>query len=153
MKISLDEKSKYYKGLLILVGRDRVIDRRERELMLEIGRILDFDERFCNTAMNDLPRNVHIKSAPPVFSQGRLAECFLHDAILLAVVDGRIHPHELAWLNKVARANSLPDDWVDNAVRQAVEESRTGQPQLHIRRVCDSSAMSSEPSRSDSCRS
>ncbi len=127
MKIPLVERSKYYRGLLVLVGRDRIIDTRERALMLEIGQILDFDKRFCENAMNELLRNPQIiRSKPVVFSQTVIAECFLRDGILLALVDEKIHPHEWAWLRKVARANGLPDEWVDDALRRCLEQGRTG---------------------------
>ncbi len=121
MTASLTDRSSYYKGLLILVGRDRIIDPRERELMLRIGRILDFDPRFCDAAMNDLLSNRYIKSEALNFSQPLLAESFLRDAIRLALVDERLDPRELNWLRKVAHANSLSDDWLDDAILLATE--------------------------------
>ncbi len=130
MSVSQDDRSKYYRGLLVLVGRDRVIDPRERALMLQIGKILDFDSRFCDAAMNDLLRNVHITSEPVVFSQTVIAECFLQDALGLALVDNEIHPHELAWLKKVAQANGLPDGWVEGALERFLTQDRSGSSPL-----------------------
>lgn len=127
MKVSLAERSNYYKGLLILVGRDRIIDPRERELMLQIGKILDFDKRFCDAALNDLLTNAYIKSEPVDFSQPVIAECFLHDAIRLALADEELHPRELDWLRKVAHANGLSDEWLDDAVHRASKQGRLDQ--------------------------
>ncbi len=129
MKISQVDRSKYYRGLLVLVGRDRIVDARERKLMLQIGVILDFDKRFCENAMDELLRNVQILSSEPVvFAQTVVAECFLHDAIMLALVDRKIHPHESAWLRKVAHANGLPDEWVDDAIRRCSAQCGTELP-------------------------
>jgi hypothetical protein len=123
MTISQAERSIYYRGLLILVRRDRIIDVRERELMIRIGRMLDFDERFCEAALNDLLSNAHIKRETVIFSEALIAECFLHDAVRLALVDQELHPREMAWLRSVAQANGLSNKWLDDAVRRFSEET------------------------------
>ena len=41
MKASLMDRGNYYRGLLVLIGRDRIIDSREHELMLQLGKILE----------------------------------------------------------------------------------------------------------------
>jgi hypothetical protein len=98
MRLSPLDRSKYYRGLLVLVRRDRVVHRRERDLMLRIGRLLDFDQRFCAATLDDLLRNRLITDEPVVFSRREIAECFLTDAAALACCDDDIHPHELACL-------------------------------------------------------
>jgi len=135
MPLSQLERSKYYRGLLVLAGRDRVIDRRERELMLQIGGLLDFDRRFCEAAVDDLLRNSHIKTKPAVFSDLSTAECFLLDAIRLATVDREFHPNELAWLRSVAEANGLSIEWFDDAVRRAEEKEKPGQSTIAIQKL------------------
>jgi hypothetical protein len=133
MMISQVERSNYYKGLLVLAGRDRIIDPRERELMLQIGKILNFDKRFCEAALNDLLRNPHIKSEPVVFSDVLIAECFLHDAIRLAFVDQELHSREMAWLRSVGQANGLSNEWLDDAVlRYSEEKNKPDQSLLAI---------------------
>ncbi len=119
MGITQVEKSNYYKGLLILIGKDRIIDSRERELMLEIGKILDFERRFCEAAIDDLLRNTHIADDPVTFTGREIAESFVRDAVGLALVDEELHPHELAWLKAVARANGLTDAWLEEEIRIA----------------------------------
>ncbi len=116
------ERSKYYRGLLVVVAKDRFIDTRERELMLQIGELLDFDKRFCAAALDDLLKNPHVKGKPVVFSEVMLAECFLHDATRLALVDQDLHPKEMAWLKTVAQANGLTDEWLDKVVRRFSED-------------------------------
>lgn len=112
MAFSLPDRGKYYRGLLVLTGRDRIVEPRERDLLLDIGEILDFSRGFCEAAIDDLLRNRHLTHDPIVFSDPGIAECFLRDAIRLALVDDDVHYHELVWLKKVARANGLPEEWL-----------------------------------------
>ncbi len=120
MSVKLDQldRSNYYKGLLVLCGRDRVIAPRERELMLQFGKLLDFDRRFCEAAIDDLLDNKYITDEPVTFSSREIADCFLHDAIRLALVDKQIQSQEMAWLKAVARANGITDEWLGTEVQR-----------------------------------
>lgn len=118
MRISLLDRSNYYKGLLILIGRDRIIDPRERELMLQFGKVLDFEKRFCEAAIDDLLDNAYLTDEPVVFSKLEIAECFFRDAVRLAFVDEEFHPKEQTWLRTVAQANGLTDEWLDIEVKR-----------------------------------
>jgi hypothetical protein len=113
MRIPLSDRGVYYRGLLVLIRRDRVIDSQERELMIRFGQKLDFDKRFCEAAIDDLLKNPHIKDKPMKFSDRKTAEFFLRDAILLAFVDDELHPKELAWLKEVAKENRIDDEWLN----------------------------------------
>jgi hypothetical protein len=126
MRMDLLDRSLYYKGLLLLSGRDRIIDPRERELMLRFGKILDFEKRFCEAAMDDLLNNKYLKADPVIFSDREIAECFLHDALRLAFVDEELHPKELAWLKAIASANGFTGQWLDAEVNGLREKK--GQP-------------------------
>jgi hypothetical protein len=113
VKIPLIDRGAYYRGLLVLIRRDRVVDSQERELMVQFGQKLDFDKRFCEAAMDDLLKNPHIKDRPMRFSNPEIAELFLRDAIVLAVIDDEFHPRELSWLKEVARENGIDDIWLN----------------------------------------
>ncbi len=117
MAVSQLDRSTYYRGLLVLSGRDRVIDVRERELMLLLGKMLDFDRRFCEAAIDNLLDNKYITDEPVTFSNREIAECFLRDAIRLALVDGQVQPPEMVWLQAVATANGFSREWLDAEVR------------------------------------
>ena len=80
--------------------------------MLRLGERLDFDRRFCENAIDELLNNPHITRKPVRFSEKSTAESFLHEAVILAFVDGELHPKVLAWLKRVARANGLDDQWL-----------------------------------------
>ena len=119
-------KSLYYKGLLVLMRRDRIIHPLERNLMLQIGEILGFDKRFCEATISELLSNPNITREPILFSDERTKKCFCRDAARLAMVDGSFHPTELRWLRKVAQVNGLTDHWLD-AVIQNAQENKTAQ--------------------------
>jgi hypothetical protein len=118
MKLSLRTKSSYYRGLLVVSRRDRVIDDREREFLIRIGKMLDFDERFCEATINDLLSNPNISRSPIIFPNEAVRECFFRDALRLASVDDNIHPLELRWLQKTARANGKSDQWLNKIIQE-----------------------------------
>ncbi len=122
MKLSLIDRSNYYRGLLVLIGRDRIIDPREREFMLQIGKMLDFEKRFCEATIDDLLVNPHLMKEPVVFSSPSVAECFFRDAVRLASVDGAVNMHELRWLRRVASANNRADKWLDSIIQEFWEQ-------------------------------
>lgn len=120
-ELPLAIKSQYYRGLLVLLRRDRVIDDREKALVLRIGELLGFDRRFCETAVGELLSNANITREPIVFTDQTIAEPFLRDALRLALVDGELHPAELSWLRRVAHANGLTDEWLESSVAEIAE--------------------------------
>jgi hypothetical protein len=123
--LSLLNRSNYYKGLLVLVRRDRIIDAREKSLLLQVGKVLDFDKRFCEATIDDLLSNAHITREPVIFSDERIRECFFRDALRLALVDGFLHPMELRWLQSVAHANNQCNQWLDAIIRESKEKEST----------------------------
>jgi hypothetical protein len=109
MDIPLAERGNYYRGLLVLIRKDRIISARERDLMIRLGQGLDFDPRFCEGAIDDILKNPHIKNKPMRFSDRSIARRFVHDALMIAMIDGEIHPDEWTWIRAVARENGLTD--------------------------------------------
>jgi hypothetical protein len=122
------DKSKYYRGLLVLTRTDRNIDPRERELMLRFGTLLDFDKRFCEASIDDVLENKHLNNDPVIFDDRVTAECFLRDAIRLALVDDSMNPDELAWIQSVAGANHVPTLWLDEEIRSYLDRKPSLDP-------------------------
>ena len=108
---SLD-RSYYFKGMLLLVRKDEKISLEERELLMRIGKILRFNQRFCEQTINDLLHNEHITEFPLQFSDKVWAELFLKDAIKIAYSDHELHPGEYDWLLQIARTNDINDQWL-----------------------------------------
>lgn len=121
VSISFVDKSNYYRGLLVLARRDQTIEPRERELVLQFGKILDFDWRFCEAAIDDVLKNRHVTEEPVTFADRETAERFLRDGIRLALVDEKIERREFSWLRAVAQANGLTEEWLDAEIRRFLQ--------------------------------
>ena len=111
MRISLLDRSLYYKGLMILIRRDQQIHDEEKKMMLSIGEMIGFDKKFCTNTMEELLDNKHIVEAPPLFSGTDIALCFIRDGLMLSAYDGQIHDTEIKWLESVAKSNGLRNVW------------------------------------------
>ena len=118
MTLPLKDKSDYFKGLLVLSRRDRLINDEERNLLIKIGGILDFDKRFCEATIDDLLVNTNISRDPIVFPDENLKECFFRDALRLALSDGDLHPAEYRWLRQTAQANGWSKQRLDKIIRE-----------------------------------
>ena len=128
MKLPLSDRSNYYKGLLVLLRRDRIIDSREKELLLQLGKILDFDRRFCEATIDDLLWNSHLTREPIIFTDIPICDCFFRDALRLALVDGYLHPMELSWLRALAHANNRSHQWLDSVVQELKADADISNP-------------------------
>ena len=132
MNLPLTVRSDYYKALLVLLKRDRIIHPRERDLMIRIGEMLDFDRRFCEAVINDLLSNVHISRTPVIFADENIKDCFFRDALRVALVDGEFHPKELSWLRRMARANGRSDRWLDVIIEESLKRHDRDSAPLQI---------------------
>jgi hypothetical protein len=118
MNVSLADHGHYYRGLLILIRKDRTISDEERLMMMHIGKALGFEESFCAQAISDILENEYITDDPPLFADQDIARCFIRDGIRLAEADRHIDDSELAWLKTVAAANGLDDTWLDATIAE-----------------------------------
>lgn len=121
-KITLAERSMYFKGLLLLVCNDRVIHEKERDMMMHVGKLLDFEQHFCETTITEALDNYHINAELPGFPNRDVAECFIRDGIRLALADGHFHAKENDWLKKVAEHHGLEEIWYEQAVKSIVDQ-------------------------------
>ncbi|MBI4429394.1 MAG: TerB family tellurite resistance protein [Ignavibacteriales bacterium] len=111
MKISIVDASNYFKGLLLLIRKDRKVTESEVEFMKRIGKALGFEREFCELAIHGILENEYVKDQPPKFSTKDLAVKFIHDGLTLAFSDNEIHPAEEEWLRFVAELNGLDLKW------------------------------------------
>jgi len=49
------DRSQYYKGLMLLIRKDREIHEEEKRIMMAIGETLSFDADFCVFRIQPLP--------------------------------------------------------------------------------------------------
>lgn len=109
MKLNVLDRSTYLKGLLVLAKRDNIVAEEEKKIIREIAKKLDFEARFVENALTELPENEYLGEEPVKFSNRIIAVQFLKDAIKLAVSDKILHRKEISYLRAVANINGISD--------------------------------------------
>jgi hypothetical protein len=132
------DRSNYVKGLLLLMGKDKKITDEEREFLHTIGKALSFNKKFIDRAIDELFENKYLGNEPPVFSQKQYAEAFLRDAIKLVFVDNELSTEEFAWLQLIAVANGLTDEWLNDELEQYQSgQYSLGSQKLEMEKIFD----------------
>ncbi|MDD8017041.1 MAG: hypothetical protein PHP42_01585 [Bacteroidota bacterium] len=111
IKISLPDHSQYFKGLLLLIRKDRIVHDQEKQLMLRIGKIMGFEKEFCENSINEILENEYIVDEYPQFSNQEIAKCFIKDGLHLAMVDNNLDDSELEWLSTTAELHGISAAW------------------------------------------
>ncbi|MFA6467582.1 MAG: hypothetical protein WCW35_01710 [Bacteroidota bacterium] len=111
MNISIIDGSAYFKGLLLLIRKDRLVTKPEIQLMKRIGKTLGFELEFCDNAIRDILVNEYIIDIIPEFSSKALAEKFIKDGLAIAFSDNELHPSEEEWLRTAAAKNRIDSSW------------------------------------------
>ena len=127
MILDFQDKGKYFRGLLILIGKDDNIQKDERKSILRICEKLGFESKFCDDAINEFFENNFIDKSPPEFSSQETAYKFLKDAIDLSLVDNDFHTEELVWLESVAIANGISNNWLDEELKKRIKKNQTNE--------------------------
>ncbi|GBD89519.1 hypothetical protein BMS3Abin04_00225 [bacterium BMS3Abin04] len=117
------DRSNYFKGLLLLIGKDFVISKEERSLLKNIGKTLGFENKFIEDSITNLLENQYIIDEPPEFSNKEIAKIFIKDGIKLAISDKELHPFELEWLKEAVRVNNLKPKWFSSQLESIVKSS------------------------------
>lgn len=107
MKISIIDASNYFKGLLLLIRKDKEVTAQETALMKRIGKVLGFEKEFCDNAIREILDNKYISDEHPTFSSKEVAFKFIKDGISLALSDNELHPFEEQWLKNTAEKNGI----------------------------------------------
>jgi hypothetical protein len=107
MTITVKDASNYFRGLLLLIRKDRKISQPEIDLMKRIGKRLGFEKEFCENAIGEILENPHVVDEPPHFSTKELAIKFVKDGLALAFADAEVHPREEQWLRSTAEENGI----------------------------------------------
>ncbi|MFZ0453256.1 MAG: hypothetical protein WAM24_05845 [Ignavibacteriaceae bacterium] len=112
MIINPIDKSNYFKGLLVLVGKDKEINQNESDLIKKIGNILGFNHDFVDKAIKNFFKNKYIIEDPPLFSNYDFAEIFIKDGIRIALINKVINIDQIKWLETAAMKNNLSKQWL-----------------------------------------
>lgn len=129
MKLTILDRSNYFKGLLLLVGKDGKVSDKERVLLLKIGQTLGFEKEFCESSIDTVLENKYLTESAPKFSESNFAQGFIQDGFRLALADEFICAEEISWLEKVSLINNVPWEWFADQlerikdIRKYVEET------------------------------
>lgn len=132
MGIDVRDASEYFRGLLLLVAKDRKIAAAERVLMMRVGKALGFEKEFCETAISEVLENTFIAEDPPGFSTPALAMKFIKDGLTVAGVDDETHGFEESWLEATAKKNGLDAAWVHREKKAVVHRGKDPGARLEI---------------------
>lgn len=129
MIISVVDASNYFKGLLLLIRKDRQVSEAEIAIMCRVGKLLGFEKEFCQNAIRDILENDFIEDSPPVFSSKELAMKFIKDGLTIAFSDhDECHPAEEAWLWSVVAVNDVDEFWYQQEYRNAARKVNPASP-------------------------
>jgi hypothetical protein len=126
MIINPIDKSNYFKGLLVLVSKDKDISKNESELIKKIGNILGFNHDFVDKAIKNFFKNKYIVEDPPLFSSFIFAEMFLKDGITLALTNKVLNLDQIKWLTAAASKNNLSLQWLFIELENHLEDFYSG---------------------------
>ena len=132
MTFSVKDRSEYFRGLLLLISKDRKIADAETILMKRIGKALGFEKEFCENAILEILENRFIADDPPGFPTPGLAMKFVRDGLTLAAADGETHGFEEAWLKAAAEKNGLDAEWFVQEKDLAIRRKRDCDVHLEV---------------------
>ncbi len=110
MELTYLDRSTYFKGLLLLIKRDKRIAKQEIKLIKKIGKVLGFEKSFIKSSVDNLLENKYLTDDIPVFSDKLFAESFILDGLKLSFSDDDFSAEELEYLTSVAKQNSINRD-------------------------------------------
>lgn len=114
------ERSSYFRGLLLIMAADGRLDKNEISVIKEIGAQMDFETSFVDESIQNVLQNEFVSKRPPVFQDVGNAQHFLQSAIKIALADGTLDAVELKWLEEATYANRLSSKWL----RDEIEKER-----------------------------
>lgn len=111
MKLNLIDKSNYFRGLLVVIRKNKTVSESSSGKIKRIAAVLDFNKEFVDSSLKNLLENMHIVEETPVFSDTLIAESFIKDGIHLAFSDGIMNLLQIQWLANTAQKNNLSKQW------------------------------------------
>lgn len=112
MKFNLIDKSNYFRGLLIVIRKNKTVTESASRTVKRIAAVLDFNRDFVDGSLKNLLVNSHIVEDPPKFSDCLIAESFIKDGIHIALSDGILNLQQIQWLANTAQKNNLSKQWL-----------------------------------------
>ncbi|MCX8104594.1 MAG: hypothetical protein N3D80_01825 [Ignavibacterium album] len=122
MQIPVQDRSNYLKGLFITAKLDKQLNQTEKDILKKISDKLGFANDFYEETIRGLLANKYLSEEPIKFSDKKIAESFINDAIKLACADGQVTESETNWLKKTAEINGISSEEVENKIKLYMEK-------------------------------
>lgn len=122
MQIPVQDRSNYLKGLFITAKLDKQLNQTEKDILKKISDKLGFANDFYEETIRGLLANKYLSEEPIKFSDKKIAESFINDAIKLACADGQVSESETNWLKKTAEINGISSEEVENKIKLYMEK-------------------------------
>lgn len=122
MQIPVQDRSNYLKGLFITAKLDKQLNQTEKDILKKISDKLGFAKDFFEETIRGLLANKYLSEEPIKFSDKKIAESFINDAIRLACADGQVTDSETSWLKETAEINGISYDEVENKIKMYIEK-------------------------------
>jgi hypothetical protein len=128
MLIGKYDRSNYFEGLLLLIGKNRKISQSEKRVLMDLCKVLGIDEEVSTQKIDNAIDDQYIIDDPPVFSDSLIAKTLLKDGIHLAFADKNVHFYELEWLRAIASKNQISDYWLSKEISSFLDSKKAGTP-------------------------
>jgi len=122
MKIPIQDRSNYLKGLFITAKLDKQLNQTEKDILKKISDKLGFANDFFEETIRGLLANKYLSEEPIKFSDKKIAESFINDAIKLACSDGVVTDSESCWIKKTAEINGIDSEGVEQKIKLFIEK-------------------------------
>ncbi|MEJ5261279.1 MAG: hypothetical protein WHT45_01260 [Ignavibacterium sp.] len=122
MQIPVQDRSNYLKGLFITAKLDKQLNQTEKDILKKISDKLGFANDFYEETIRGLLANKYLSEEPIKFSDEKIAESFINDAIKLACSDGVITEAETNWIKQTAELNGISLEEVEKKIKLFIEK-------------------------------
>ena len=130
MLVTENDEKKYFKSLLLLIGKNKIISDEEKELLMNTCDTLGFNDDFCKDEIENACDHNYIIDEPPLFSDQNVAKILLKDGIRIALADKEPHLYELYWLRAIAKKNQIADYWLAEEIFTFINSNDAGNGQI-----------------------
>ena len=123
MELTLQDKSNYLKGLLIVAKKDNQLTEPEKQIIRDVALKLGFAKEFYEDTLKSLLVNKYIADDPIKFSTVKIAQSFVSDGLKLAFSDLSTNDKELKWLKSTSVVNNIEEEWLAEKIKRYKESS------------------------------
>ncbi|MHB8336965.1 MAG: hypothetical protein ACYC6P_08345 [Ignavibacteriaceae bacterium] len=123
MELTLQDKSNYLKGLLIVAKKDNQLTEPEKQIIRDVALKLGFAKEFYEDTLKSLLVNKYIADDPIKFSTAKVAQSFVSDGLKLTFSDFSNYDKELKWLRSTAGVNNIDEGWFADKIKKYKESS------------------------------